>query len=86
MHLLYCKNCGDMITLKHSSNTSCDCGEVGGILEDNDKVNFFGNPYPVQIEDASFDSALVDQIRGTNKEIDLKAKMVPLSSHTYKRQ
>lgn len=87
MHLLYCKNCGDVVTLKESSNSTCSCGEVGGIINNSD-VNFFGDPFPLQIEDTSFEEAIYDHVCSGNqkKEIDLKVKMVPLSFSIYKRQ
>lgn len=88
MYLLHCKNCGDIYSLKSSNAKSCECGETGGIYE-NGQVVFFGDPYPIEVNDKSFNEALQSQTCIPIEErepAEIKATMLPLRKPGFTHQ
>lgn len=62
MKILYCKNCGELYSLKGHSEKSCTCGRTSGILE-GELAKYKGDPFLVTISDQSLSNGLLKQIQ-----------------------
>lgn len=83
MHTLYCKNCGDLYSLKTEENKSCSCGYTSGIMEDG-IAKFKGDPLFIEIEDNSFTQAISDHITSNSLEsFPFKGKIIGKPSNEF---
>lgn len=98
MKLLFCLNCGDVMSLRTQHSRECECGAVSGRYIDDLNVEVTGNPIVLGFANQSFLNAVRIQLaRGDSLETmdyaggkvtkgrSFEAFVIPESANSVKR-